>query len=152
MSVMTDNSGNYLTTWTPPYPGNFLLQASWSGNNQLAESTSSPASLTVTGTTPPTPTMLLSLPSTGTEGQVVNMTITVFNPTSSLLNANVTIEITGPNNYVVFDVVQLEVTGTSQATAYYDWKAPAQSGSYIVRVGLLPPKPTAFDTETIQIT
>jgi hypothetical protein len=96
--------------------------------------------------------MLLSLPSTGTEGQVVQMTITVFNPTNSLLNANVTIQITGPNNCVVFDVVQLGVTATSQGTAYYDWTAPTQPGSYTVTVGLLPPKPNAFDTGTIQIT
>jgi hypothetical protein len=96
--------------------------------------------------------MLLSLPSTGTDGQVVYMTITVFNPTNSLLNANVSIQITGPNNYVIFDVIQFGVAATSQATGYYDWTAPSQSGSYIVTVGLLPPKPTAFDTETIQIT
>jgi hypothetical protein len=37
----------------------------------------------------------------GTEGQEVNMTITVSNPTTSSLNANVSIEITGTNNYVV---------------------------------------------------
>jgi hypothetical protein len=79
------------------------------------------------------------------------MTITVFNPTNSVLNANVTMQITGPNNYVVFDVIQV-VTATSQATTYYDWTAPNQSGTYTATISFLPLKPTAFDTETIQIT
>src|SRR5208337_676390 len=62
MSVTTDSAGAYSTDWTPPYPGNYLLGASWSGNNQLAPSQSSPASVTVTGSVQPTPTLLISSP------------------------------------------------------------------------------------------
>jgi hypothetical protein len=64
----------------------------------------------------------------------------------------VTIEITSPGNYITFDVIQLKVAATSQSTAYYDWTTPNQSGTYTVMVGLLPPKPAAFDAATIQVT
>jgi len=150
MSLMTDNTGSYSTSWTPPYPSNYLLEASWSGNSQLAGSTSSPASLTVTGSVQPTPTVLLYAPSTASRGQTVTMSITVFNPTSSPLNANVTVQITGPSNYVSFDVIQIQVGASSQLTTYYDWTVPNQSGAYSVTVGLLQARPGGIDTGTIQ--
>jgi hypothetical protein len=153
MIVLTDNSGSYSTSWTPPSPSPstqpYLLEASWSGNNQLASSTSTPASLTVGGTVAPNPTLLLSVPSTASQGQSVTMSITVFNPTSSALNANVTVQITGPSNYVWFDVVQVQVAASSQLTTYYDWTVPSQSGTYLVTVGLLSAR-GGIDTGTIQ--
>jgi hypothetical protein len=152
MSIMTDVSGRYSTSWAPPAPGNYLLEASWSGNNQLAPSQSSSASLTVTGSVQPTPTVLLSAPATTPHGQTVTLSIIVFNPASSALNANVTIEITGPNNYVLFDVIQVKVNANSQSTGYYDWATPTQTGSYTVMVGLLPPTVGGVDIETIQVT
>jgi len=151
MTLMTDNSGSYSTAWTPQYPGSYLVEASWSGNNQLAGSTSPAQSLTVTGTPTPTPTLLLSAPSSGSRGQPVQLSIIVFNPTNSLLNANVMVEITGSNNYVMFDVVQVNVATASHATAYYDWTAPNQSGVYTVTVNLSPPTPSGASTATIQI-
>jgi len=152
MTVMTDNSGSYSTEWRPQYPGSYLVEASWSGNNQLAGSTSPTQSLTVTGTPKPTPTLLLSSPSSGSQGQSVQLSITVFNPTNSLLSANVMVEITGPNNYVMFDVVQVNVAAASQSTAYYVWMAPNQSGTYTATVNLSPSIPSGVSTTTIQIT
>ncbi len=152
MLLMTDNSGSYSTSWTPPYPGSYLLKVAWSGNNQLAGSTSSPASLTITGTATRSPTLLLSAPSTGARGQTIRLLITVFNPANLVTTANVTIEITGPGNYIAFEIVQLKVAATPQSTAYYDWAAPNQAGTYGVVVSLLPATPTAFDAGTIQIT
>jgi hypothetical protein len=76
----------------------------------------------------------------------------VFNPSSSGLKANVAIEITGPGNYLTFDVIQVNVASSSQSTGYFDWTVPNSSGMYTVTVGLLPPKPAAFDAATIQIT
>jgi hypothetical protein len=67
------------------------------------------------------------------------------------LNANVTIQIIGPGNYVTFDVIQVKVTANSESTGYYDWTVPNQSGVYTVTVELLSPKPSAFDTTTIQV-
>jgi len=150
MLLMTDSSGSYSIGWTPPYPGSFLLRARWSGNSQLAGSASASASLTVTGTVTPTPTLLLSIPSSASRGQFVTLSITVFNPTSSPLNANVTVQITGPSNYVSFDVIQIQVGASSQLTTYYDWTVPNQSGAYSVTVGLLQARPGGIDTGTIQ--
>jgi hypothetical protein len=152
MSVMTDGSGAYSTSWTPLAPVNYLLEASWSGNNQLAPSQSSSASLTVTGSVPPTPTVLLSAPATTPHGQTVTVSITVFNPASSGLNANVTIEITGPNNYALFNVIQVKVGASSQSTGYYAWAVPTQTGSYTIMLDFLLPALGGADTENIQVT
>ena len=150
MSVVTDNSGSYSAGWTPPTPGSYRLEASWSGNNQLAGSTSSSIPLTVTGTTTPTPTLLLSNPTTATQGQLITLSVTVFNPTSSPLNANVTVQITGPGNYVSFVVIPVQVAASSQLTSYYDWTVPSQAGTYTVNIGLLSLKPGGVDTGTVQ--
>ena len=152
MSVMTDSSGAYSATWVPPAPGSVLLEASWGGNNQYAGSQSSTASLTITGSAQPTPKVLGSVPSTVTHGQPVTISVTVFNPGNSVLNANVTVQVTGPNNYAVFDVIHLQVSAGSQATAYYDWTAPNQTGTYTLTLSLFPPTSTGVDVETIQVT
>jgi hypothetical protein len=152
MTVTTDNSGSYSTGWAPQYPGSYLLEASWSGNNQLAGSTSPTQSLAVTGTPSPIPTLFLSVPSSGSRGQPVQLTITVFNPTNSLLDANVMVKIMGPNNYVMFDIVQVNVAAASHSTAYYVWTAPNQSGTYSVTANLSPPTLSGVSTATIQIT
>ena len=68
------------------------------------------------------------------------------------MKANVTVEITGPGNYVSFNVIQVQVAASSQATAYYDWTVPNQSGAYSIVIGLLPPTSAGVDTGTIQVT
>jgi hypothetical protein len=85
-------------------------------------------------------------------GQSVTLTVTVFNPASSALNANVTVEIIGPGNYVSFNVIQVQVAASSQATAYYDWTVPNQPGTYSITIGLLPPTAAGIDIGTIQVT
>lgn len=98
------------------------------------------------------PTVLLSYPASVTHGQTSTLTITVFNPTGTTLNANVAIEITGPNNYVLFDVVQIQVNATSHSAGYYVWIVPAQTGTYTVMLSYLPAETGGVDTETIQVT
>jgi len=152
ISFMTNNSGSYSTTWSPPAPNNYQLMATWSGNNQFAGSSSSSESLSVTGTSPPTPTILFPAPASVQHGQTVTLTVTVFNPSSSVLNANITIQIDGPNNYVLFDVIKIPVNANSQSSGYYDWAVPTQTGTYTATVSLLPRSLSGVDTETIQVT
>ena len=152
VTLMTDSAGSYSTSWSPQYPGSYSLQASWSGNSQFKGSTSSPPnSLTVTGTVSKNPTVMLAAPDTGSIGQSVRPSITVFNPTSSPLSTSAKIQITGPNNYVAFDVVQVKVQANSESTYYYDWTAPNQSGAYTVTVDLLSTRAPASDTAIIQV-
>jgi hypothetical protein len=151
LSLTTDSSGSYSTNWTPPSTGSYLLEASWSGSSQLVGSQSAPASLAVTGSVPPTPTVLLSAPANGTDGQTMTLSLTVFNPTSSVLNANLTISITGPGGYTLFDVLPAKVDATSQSKVFYDWAVPNQPGAYTITLGLLPPTPEGVDIETIQV-
>lgn len=148
---MTNGSGAYSTSWTPPTPYNYLLEASWTGNNQFAPSQSSPEPLAVTGSLSPTPTVLLSAPSTTPHGQTLTLSVTVFNPSSSALQANVTIEITGPGNYLLFDVIQVSVAADSHSTAYYNWAVPSQTGSYTIMLTFLPTMAGGVDIETIQV-
>ena len=151
LSVLSDSSGNYNAYWTPPAPGNYLLEASWSGNDQLAPSQSSSESLSVTGSAAPAPTVLLSTPTNATQDQTVTLFVTVFNPTGSAANESVTIQITGPNNYVSFDVIQVEVSGNSRSTGYYDWIVPSTSGTYAVIASFLPPTLGGVDLQTVQV-
>ena len=151
MSVMSNGSGAYSTGWTPPTPGSYLLEASWTGNNQLAASQSSPESLTVTGSASPTPTVFLSSPATTPHGQLLTLSVTVFNPTGSTLNANVSLEITGPNNYMLFDVIHVNSNANSQTTSYYDWAVPTQTGSYTIMLAFMPPTLGGVDYEAIQV-
>jgi hypothetical protein len=153
MSVSTDGSGAYSASWAPPAPGNYLLKANWSGNTQFAASQSSSASLTVTGSVQPYPTVLLSAPSSVPHGQLVTLSVTVFNPRSQPLTANVTVQIVGPNNYVVFDVLQIRANANSQLTYLYDWAVPSQPGSYTITVSLLPSRTGGgVDTDVVQVT
>jgi hypothetical protein len=96
--------------------------------------------------------VLLNAPTAASQGQTVTLSITVFNPTSSVLNANVAVQITGPGNYVSFNVIQVQVAAFSQSTTYYDWTAPNQSGAYSVTVGPLPPESGGIDVGTMQVT
>jgi hypothetical protein len=149
---MADNSGSYSANWTPPSSGNYLLEASWSGNDRLAGSQSAAASLAVTGSAPPSPTILIDGLATATHDQTLPLSLTVFNPTTSALNANVTIQIAGPGNYTLFNVINAKVDATSQSTVSYDWAVPNQPGAYTITLGLLPPTPGGVDVETIQVT
>jgi len=112
---------------------------------------SSPNTMAVVETPTPSPTLLLSAPSSESQGQRAQLSITAFNPTNSPFNAKVMIEIMGPNNYLMFDVVQVNVAAASQSTLYYVWSAPNQSGTYSVSVSLAPPTPSGFSTATVQI-
>lgn len=152
MSIMTNTLGSYSTGWVPPASGNYLLEAGWSGSSQFAGSQGSEESLTVTGSTPSTPTILFPAPATVQHGQTVTLSVDVFNPTSSPLNTNVNIQIVGPNNYVLFDVIQIKVGANSGSTGYYDWAVPTQTGTYTVTLNLVPPTRSGVDTETIQVT
>ena len=148
---MTNGTGSYSTIWTSQYPGSYLLQASYGGSSNYAASTSPSVSLTVTGTVNPNPTVLLTAPTSATVGQTVSLEVTVFNPTSALLNANVTVQISGPGNYVSFDVIQVKVQATSESTGYYDWTPPNQTGSYTVTVELLSTRARSSDMAAIQV-
>ena len=98
-----------------------------------------------------TPTVFLAAPTNTVDGQIVTLSITVFNSANSPLNATVTLQITGPNNYLLFDVVQVKVNANSAATAYYDWAVPSKAGTYTVIAGFLPPSVGGADLEIVQV-
>jgi glucose/arabinose dehydrogenase len=151
MTTRTDSSGVYSVGWSPPYPETYQVRASWSGNAEYYFAVSSPKDLKVTGTSIPSPNLILVTAATSLRGQTTPLTITIFNPTSTALSTQVTVAITGPNSYTYFDTAQVSVASQSETTIQIDWTAPNQSGNYTVTVALLPPRTGAFDLATIQI-
>jgi RNase P subunit RPR2 len=84
LTTSTTSGGSYSTSWTPPYPGSYKLQASWSGDLNYAGSTSSAASLSVTGSQPLPVQLLVTGPSSASRGSVATFDVFV-NETSSNL-------------------------------------------------------------------
>jgi len=148
---MTGSLGSYSIEWVPPATGNYMLNANWDGNGQLASTQSSPMPLTVTGVTLAGPSVILSAPSTTPHGQTVLLPFTVINSGTSALNVSVAVEVTGPNGYVAFNVTQIEVAPNSQTTGYYNWAVPNQTGTFTIMLNFLPPESGGDDIETIQV-
>lgn len=153
MSVMTDSAGAYSTDWTPPYPGNYLLEASWGGNSNYVGSVSSIATLTVTGSRPPQISLLVTGSASAGRGSLVTFDVLVTNPGSST-TTTVYLEITGPGGYYYWDTVQVSVASGSTARPQFTWQisSSVQGGSYQAIVGLIPPTPTAISQTQIIVT
>jgi len=154
MAVNTDIAGGYSATWTPPYPLTYSVRASWSGNTNYAEATSSSSALTVSGTVPLQPTLFIILQdSTYSKGETVTIDVTVFNPTGTTLEATLSVSITGPGGYYHFDFTDIEIVDSSLWTYTFTWVIPAdsQAGTYVISAGLTPPELDAYDVEYVEI-
>jgi hypothetical protein len=145
ITTKTSSGGAYSIVWYPPYPNAYQIKASWSGDSSYEGSTSSVASLTVTGTFPPRITLLVSGPSSSVIGSSVTFDVMVNNP-GSLLSTTLYVEVTGPGGYWYFDTQQITVAASGRGIFQFIWQVPstASTGQYQIFVGLIPPKPTAI--------
>jgi len=154
MVVYTDSSGSYSTSWRPPSTLTYSLRASWSGDVDHSGATSGVESLAVGGSVPPRPSLLITLwDSTYSKGETATIEITVFNPTSTTLDATLYISIIGPGGYCHFDSVGITVAAESFGSSIFDWNIPAgvQTGTYQIIAGLIPPVLTAYDMKYVEI-
>jgi hypothetical protein len=152
ITTKTSNGGAYSIVWYPPYPNAYQIKASWSGDSSYEGSTSSVASLTVTGTFPPRITLLVSGPSSIVASAPATFDVIVTNP-GSAISTTLYFEVTGPASYWYFDTQNITVTTNGRGRFQFTWQvtATASTGQYEIFVGLIPPKPTAVAQTQITI-
>jgi hypothetical protein len=151
ITTRIDGSGSYSTTWCPPYPNTYQIKASWGGNANYADASSSTAPLTVTGTAPAQVMLLVTGPPAVTAGSIAVFDVLVTNP-GSPLTTTLYIEVTGPGGYEYFDTLQASVGAESTGRYQFIWQAPSTSGTYQVVVGLFPPRPMSISQTQIAVT
>jgi hypothetical protein len=151
VTTVTGGVGAYSADWYPPYPNTYQIRASWNGNGDYEGATSSPAPLTVTGTTPPQVMFFVTGPSSIARGSVATFDVLVTNPGSSLTTV-LYIEVIGPSGYEYFDTLQVSVAAGSTGRYQFTWQAPSTAGSYQVIVGFIPPRPASVGQTQIAVT
>ena len=154
----TDSAGTYSTAWKPPYPLTYTLKASWLGDSDHfgAESTSPYPQITVSGTMPKQPKLIMTLSQLSmAKGETATVTVKVFNPTTENLQSTLYIEIRGPNGYYKIQFQQIEVPSgpASYETYTFDWQIPddIDPGKYEITSSLTPPWIGAYDLGQIEI-
>jgi len=152
ITTRTDNTGAYSVVWYPPYPNTYQLVATWNGNQNLEGSTSSPFSLTVTGPSPPTITLLVSGPASMGRGSQVTFDVLITNP-GTATSTTIYIEVIGPGGNIYFDTLEVSVDAATTARFQFVWYVPsnALTGTYRVSVGFIPPEPAAVSQTQVTI-
>jgi len=150
--TQTGSVGAYSVVWYPPYPGTYKIKAAWSGNLDYEGSTSSNATLTVTGRLLRM-ILLISGPTSASRGSLATFDVLVTNPGSSL-SSTLYFEVTGPGGYRYFDTQQVTVAAGGRGRFQSVWQVPStiSAGQYQVFVSLIPPKPTAIAQTQITVT
>jgi hypothetical protein len=88
---------------------------------------------------------------TYTAGQSVTLTVDVLNQLNPSLNSTLTLTITGPGNYYYFDFQSINVKADAVGEYGFTWNVPAVAGTYVVEVGLVPPRLTAYDAAWLEV-
>jgi hypothetical protein len=151
ITTRIDGSGSYSITWCPPYPSTYQIKASWGGNANYADASSSTAPLTVTGAVPAQVMLLVTGQPSIARGTSTAFDVLVTNPGSSL-TTTLYIEVIGPGGYEYFDTLQASVSAGSTGRYQFTWLTPSTSGTYQVVVGLIPPRPTSTSQTQITVT
>ena len=158
MILNTDSAGSYLTAWKPQYPLTYILRASWNGDSDHfgAESTSPYPQITVSGTMPKQPKLIMTLSQLSmAKGGTATVTVKVFNPTTENLQSTLYIEIRGPNGYyeIQFQPIEVPSGPASYETYTFDWQIPddIDPGRYEITSSLTPPWIGAYDLGQIEI-
>jgi hypothetical protein len=154
MRLRTSGGGSYEATWVPPYVYDYLLKASWDGNQDYAEASSSASTLSVSGTRPQSPGLLLSTGgSSYSRGSSIPITVTVFNPTSETITATLYIEVTNSAGYLYRDMKSIQISPAGHETYILTIQIvpDASPGTYALVAGLIPPTLGAFDLIYLEI-
>jgi hypothetical protein len=149
--TQTTGGGAYSVIWYPPYPGSYQIKAAWNGNSDYQGSTSSTATLTVTGTLPPRITLLISGPTSVVSGGSATFDVLADNA-GPATPTTLYFEVTGPGGYRYFDIQQVTL-GTGRGRFQLVWQVPStiSAGQYQVSVSLVPPRSTAIAQTQITV-
>jgi parallel beta-helix repeat protein len=96
----------------------------------------------------PTVHLLLTLDpdqSTYVPSQSVTLRVNVLNQLNPRLSSTLTLTVTGPGDYYYFDFQTINVAADAVGEYGFTWNVPAAAGTYVVEVGLVPPRLTAYD-------
>jgi len=100
------------------------------------------------------PSLLITLDDTQfSRGEITTITVTVFNPTDATLESELYVEVAGPSGYLYYDSKSIIVTGKSRNSHSLEWRIPpsAQTGTYQISTGLVPPWLGAYDMKDVQV-
>jgi subtilase family serine protease len=89
---------------------------------------------------------------TYSKGQSLNLKVTVLNQLKTVLNSTLALTVTGPGNYYYYDFQPVNVTANAVSDYSFAWKVPNLAGKYVVEVGLVPPRLTAYDAAWLGVT
>ena len=85
-------------------------------------------------------------------GQKVTFAVNVFNQFNPVLETTLAFTVTGPGNYYFFDFQKIIVAADSVDEFSLYWQVPDAVGTYVVEVGLIPPRLTAYDAVWLEVT
>jgi parallel beta-helix repeat protein len=85
------------------------------------------------------------------QGQSVTLEVDVLNQLNPSLTSTLTLTISGPKGYYYFDFQSINGTADAVGEYSFTWSVPAVAGTYVVEVGLVPPRLTAYDAAWLQV-
>jgi subtilisin family serine protease len=83
--------------------------------------------------------------------QPVTLEVNVLNQLNPSLASTLTLTVTGPKGYYYFDFQSINVTADAVREYGFTWNVPAVAGTYVVEVGLVPPRLTAYDAAWLEV-
>jgi parallel beta-helix repeat protein len=102
----------------------------------------------------PTVHLLLTLDpdqTTYVQSQSVTIRVNVLNQLNPRLSSTLTLTVTGPGDYYYFDFQTINVAANAMSEYSFTWSVPAVAGTYVVEVGLVPPRLTAYDAAWLEV-
>jgi subtilisin family serine protease len=88
---------------------------------------------------------------TYTAGQSVTLVVNVLSRLNQPLSSTLTLTVTGPSGYYYFDLQRINVAADAVGDYIFDWNVPNGAGTYVVEVGLIPPRLTAYDAVWLRV-
>jgi hypothetical protein len=89
------------------------------------------------------------------KGEKTTLTVVLFKTTDEVHEGDMYIEIAGPSGYHHYDTKKLKkgVASQSMRSHGFKWHIPsnAQTGTYKIMTGLLPPQLSAYDVKYVQV-
>jgi len=100
------------------------------------------------------PHLLLSVQpaqTTYARGQVLTVTVSVFNEFKLPLESTLALTVTGPGGYYHYDSQPITLAADEVKDYSFTWAVPQAAGTYVAEVGLVPAQLTAYDAAWLKI-
>ena len=139
-------------TYTPNLGYMGVDSFTFRANDGVADS--NVATVTVTVSSKPESALLLTaVPNQESymRGQLVTLTVNVFNQLNPPLNSTLTLTVAGPDNYCYFDLQSVSVSANTFWDYSFIWVVPDVAGTYVAEVALVPAQLTAYDSAWLRV-